>query len=252
MKRLEGKVAIVTGAGSGIGRATALLFAREGAKVVAVCRTARNGEETVRMIREAGGEAIYVKADVSQGEDVGRMIEKTVDTYGRLDILSNNAGVLRDEGLVADCKEEVFDTIMAVNFKSVWLCMKHAIPKMLEAGGGVIVNNASIAAFLGLPGLGTYAASKGAIISLSKVAAVEYADKNIRVNCVLPGHVGTTIFYSLCNAATVDHIKATTFQRRVGEPEEVAQAILFLASNESSWTTGASLPTDGGVSALLP
>ena len=180
------------------------------------------------------------------------MVETTAKEFGKVNVLVNNAAILREEGPIADCKEEDFDILMTVNFKSVWLCMKYAIPEMLKARGGSIVNNGSVAAFLGQPGMGAYSAAKAAIHSLSKVVAMEYADKNIRVNYVMPGHIGTPLFYRHQTPEALAKLKETTFMHRVGEPEEVARAMLFLASDESSWTTGSALTTDGGVSTRHP
>ena len=182
MGRLDDKVAFVTGAGSGIGRATAILFAKERAKVIVACRTIETGKETVRMIGEAGGEAIFVRADVSKPDDVQKMITTTIDTYGRLDVLLNNAGVLSEPAPTTECTEENFDRTIAINLKGVWLAMKYAIPEMIKGGGGSIVNIASVAADRGLANFPAYCASKGGVVALSRGTAIEFAAKNIRVN----------------------------------------------------------------------
>jgi len=252
MGRLEGKVAIVTGGGSGIGRASAVLFAKEGATIVVADCNAEAGEETVRMIRESDGEAMFIKTDVSKTDDVKQLIGTTIETYGKLDVLVNNAAILKEEGSIVDCTEDAFNETVAVNFRGVWFGMKYAIPEMLNAGGGSIVNVSSIGAIEGVRGLGIYSASKGAVISLSRVAAMEYADKNIRVNCVLPGVIATPMLFSFNSIEAIDHLKTITPGRRLGQPEEVAQAILFMASDESSWTTGHEIIADGGISALHP
>jgi len=252
MGRLEGKVAIVTGGGSGIGRASAVLFAKEGATIVVADCNAEAGEETVRMIRESDGEAMFIKTDVSKTDDVKQLIGTTIETYGKLDVLVNNAAILKEEGSIVDCTEDAFNETVAVNFRGVWFGMKYAIPEMLNAGGGSIVNVSSIGAIEGVRGLGIYSASKGAVISLSRVAAMEYADKNIRVNCVLPGVIATPMLFSFNSIEAIDHLKTITPGRRLGQPEEVAQAILFMASDESSWITGHEIIADGGISALHP
>ncbi len=252
MARLEKKVAIITGGGSGIGRASAILFAKEGAKTVVADCNVEAGKDTVGMIKKKDEEAIFIKTDVSNTDDVIQLIGGTVKTYGRLDILVNNAAILKEEGSIVDCTEDIFNEIVAVNFRGIWLGMKYGIPEMLKVGGGSVVNVSSIGALEGMRGLGIYSASKGAVISLSRVAAMEYADKNIRVNCVLPGVIATHMMYSLCSPEDIEHLKKVTPTRRLGQPEEVARAILFMASDESSWTTGHVVITDGGISALHP
>lgn len=252
MGRLDGKVTIITGAGSGIGRATAILFAKEGAKVVVADCVAESGEQTVNMVKEASGEAIFIKTDVSETKDIKNMIKTTVDTYGKLDVLMNNAAILMEEGCTVDCTEEVFDQTIATNLKGVWLGMKYAIPEMLKAGRGSIVNTASIGAVEGLAGIGAYSASKGGVISLSRVTAVEYAAQNIRVNCINPGVIATPMVLASFSSETIRHLMEVTPKARFGEPQEVAHVALFLASDESSWITAQTVVADGGISARHP
>jgi len=251
MGRLDSKVAIITGAGEGIGRVGAILFAEEGAKAVIACRTAETGEETVTIIKKAGGDAIFVRTDVSKAEDVKNMIKAAVDAYGRLDVLYNNAAIVSEWGALTDWKEQDFEKVIAINVKGVWLGMKYAIPMMIKVGGGSIVNTASTAAFVAQRGSSIYAASKAAVIALSRVAAVEYAPKNIRVNCIAPGPVATQMLTDALkdNPYAIKRIEAETPLGRIGKPEEIAQIALFLASNESSWITGQTLIADGGIEA---
>ncbi len=252
MGRVEGRVAIITGGGSGIGRSSSVLFAKEGAKVVVACRGVEAGEETVRMIKEVSGKATYIETDVSKTDNIKRLIEKTIKTYGKLDILVNNAGIAPEEVSIVDCTEDIFDKIVDVNFRGVWLGMKYAIPEMLKAKGGSIVNITSTCAVEGIRGMGIYSGTKGAVTSLSRVAAMEYADKNIRVNCVLPGNIATPMFVSHFSSEGIDRIKNISPTHRLGQPEEVAQAVLFAASDESSWMTGQVVFVEGGITALQP
>jgi len=243
MGKLDGKVALITGAGSGIGRATAVLFAKEGAKVVVEDIVPSTGQETVKMIGDACGQAAFVEADVSKSADVQRMIKFTLDTYGRLDILFNNAGILGKLMFTAELSEESFDKIIAVDLKGVFLGCKYAIPVMIEQGGGVIINNASTGAIVAVPGQPAYCAAKAGVVQLTKVAALEYADKNIRVNSICPGLTAT-------NIATVEPPGAPTFNfqvamMRMAAPEEIATVALFLASSDSSFVTGAAVVADG-------
>lgn len=246
MGRLDGKVAIITGAGAGMGRAAAILFAKEGAKVVVACRTVEAGEETVKMIKEAGGEAKFVKADVSKADDVKNMVKKTVDTYGKLDVIYNNAAILGRAAFTENITEEEWDKIMAINLKGVWLGMKYAIPEMLKNGKGSIINTASQCGERGTRNLGAYSASKGGVLALTRVTAMELAKKNIRVNALNPGIIATPMALALPKEEQ-EGFAAIIPQGRLGRPEEIAYAALFLASDESSHVTGHALVVDGGL-----
>ncbi len=246
MGRLDNKVAIITGAGMGMGQAGALLFAREGAKVVVVDWNAEAGEKTTRMIKDSGGEAMFVKADVSKAKDVENVVKKTVSTYGRLDIIYNNAAIIGRPAFTEDVTEEEWEHIMSINLKGVWLGMKYAIPEMLKGGGGSIVNTASQCGDRGTRNLGPYCAAKGGVLALTRITAMELAKKNIRVNALNPGIIATPM------AMTSPPEELKSFeeiipQGRLGKPEEVAYAALFLASDESSHVTGHTLVVDGGI-----
>jgi NAD(P)-dependent dehydrogenase (short-subunit alcohol dehydrogenase family) len=249
MGKLDGKVAVVTGSGSGIGRAIATLFAKEGAKVVVTCRTIKSGEETVSNIKKSGGEAVFVRADVSKAGDVKGLVKATIDNYGQLNVLCNNAGIDERGTPLASITEESFDRIMATNLKGVFLGMKYAIPEMLKVGGGSIINISSMAADVGVRGHAPYCASKAGIVSMSRVAALEYATQNIRVNSLNPGPVVTPLQKAALNAEYLKAYLAAIPQGRLGEPEEVANIALFLASDESSLITGHALVADGGIEA---
>ena len=246
MGRLDKKVAIITGAGMGMGQAGALLFAREGAKVVVVDWNAEAGEETVKMIREAGGEAIFVRADVSKARDVENMVKKTIGTYGKLDIIYNNAAIIGRPTFTEDVTEEEWERIMSVNLKGVWLGMKYAIPEMLKGAGGSIVNTASQCGDRGTRNLSPYCAAKGGVLALTRITAMELAKKNIRVNALNPGIIATPMALR-SPSEEVRSFEAIIPQGRLGKPEEVAYAALFLASDESSHVTGHTLVVDGGI-----
>jgi len=245
MLRLQGKVAIITGAGSGIGREAAQLFAREGAKVVVSDYALEVGEETVRQIKESGGEAIFIKTDVSRADDAERMVRETVEEYGRLDILHNNAGILGKVALAGDTSEADWDKVISVNLKGVFLCSKYAVREMVKGGKGSIVSTASAMGLVGLPGNTAYSAAKGGVIQFTKTMALEYASSNIRVNCICAGWIDTPMNESLGERVTGWTVRETPMGRW-GRPEEVAQAALYLASDESSFVTGTALVVDGG------
>src|SRR5437867_8084998 len=244
---LAEKVAFVTGAGSGIGRASALTFAREGAKVVVADVVVEGGEETVGMIKRAGGEALFVRADVSQAAEVEALINKTLATYGRLDCAHNNAGIEGAVATTAECTEENWDRIIIINLKGVWLCMKYEIPQMLKQGGGAIVNTASTAGLVGLEGSPAYCASKGGVIQLTRAAALDYAKVGIRVNAVCPGVIRTPMVERLVGTEAEAGLIAMEPIGRMGKPEEVAEAVVWLCSDAASFVTGNAMPVDGGL-----
>lgn len=252
MAMVDGKVALVTGAGAGIGRATALKFAEEGAKVVVSDVNVEGGEETVAMIAKNGGEAIFVKADVSSAADVDALIGKTVDTYGRLDCACNNAGIEGKIAPLAEQPEDNFDRIIDVNAKGTFLCLKAEITQMLKNGGGAIVNLASVAGLIGFPGLSPYVASKHAVNGLTKNAALEYAKQGIRVNSICPGGIDTRMLDSLAEQATGgtqsthEMMDPLHPMGHIGKPEEVAELIVWLCSPRASFVTGTNIPIDGG------
>ena len=245
----EGKVALVTGAGSGIGRATALVFAREGAKVVVSDIVVEGGEETVQQIKAAGGEAIFVKADVSQAADVEALITQTVETYGRLDCAFNNAGIEGGVKPTIDCTEEEFARTIAVNLTGVWLCMKYEIQQMLSQGGGAIVNTASVAGLVGFPGLPDYVASKHGVLGLTKTAALEYAKSGIRVNAVCPGVIQTPMVERGAQLSPGFDELAVSMEPvgRFGQPVEIGEAVVWLCSEAASFVTGHPMTVDGGL-----
>lgn len=245
----SGRVALVTGAANGIGRATALAFAKNGYKVVVSDIDSQAGKETVALIEETGHEASFIRCDVSRDEEVHLLIEKTVSAYGRLDCAFNNAGIDIEKCKLTEGDEGVFDAIM--NVKGVWLCMKYQIPVMLAQGGGSIVNTASVAGLIAAPKQGIYSASKHAVIGLTKTAAVEYARKNIRVNAVCPAIIDTEMFRR-ANVADAKHVNMAVAAHpigRIGTAEEIAAAVLYLSGDLAGFTTGVAMPVDGGLTA---
>jgi NAD(P)-dependent dehydrogenase (short-subunit alcohol dehydrogenase family) len=247
MALFSGKVAIITGGSSGIGRATAIAFAREGAKIVVASRRVEEGEETVRLVKEAGSDGFFVKTDVAKETDVKTMVEKTVEFYGRLDYAFNNAGVEQILTPLVEQTEETFDQIININLKGVWLSMKHEIPEMLKNGGGAIVNTSSIGGLIGFPGLAIYIASKHGVLGLTKSVALEYAKSGIRINAVSPGTVETEMFErSFKDPQVREQVMAMHPIGRAAQAEEIASAVLWLCSNGASFVIGQSLTLDGG------
>jgi NAD(P)-dependent dehydrogenase (short-subunit alcohol dehydrogenase family) len=251
MKEFEGKVALVTGGGSGIGRATAVAFAREGAQVVIGNRNVERGEETVSMIREAGGTASFKRTDVLVAAEIEALVKHAVSEYGGLDLAFNNAGIEGDVRPLVDQTEANYDAVMDINVKGVWLSMKYEIPQMLKTGGGAIVNCSSVAGVIGFPGIGIYSASKHAVIGLTKAAALEYSAQGIRVNAVNPAVIDTEMVDRLADGMNVKKDDLTTFHPigRLGRVEEVAEAVLWLCCSKASFVTGHSLMVDGGFTA---
>lgn len=250
--RLENKVALITGAGSGIGYQTALLFAKEGASVVVVDINDEVGTKTVSAINEQGGQATYVHADVSQAADCQKMVQVAEDTYGQLNILFNNAGISHaDDDDAINTTEDVWDLTMDINVKGVFLGCKYGIPALQRAGGGSIINTASFVAVLGAatPQL-AYTASKGAVLSMSRELATIHAQQNIRVNALCPGPLRTELLMKYLNTDEKKHRRLVHIPMgRFGEAEEIAKATLFLASDESSFVTGSTFLVDGGITA---
>ncbi|MHB9025032.1 MAG: SDR family oxidoreductase [Armatimonadota bacterium] len=246
---MEGKVALVTGGASGIGRATALAFARKRAKVVVADVQEDGGNETVRLITESGGEALFVKTNVADAQEVEALITRTVEQFGRLDYACNNAGIEGQMASTADCTEENWDRTLAINLKGVWLCMKYELPQMLAQGGGAIVNMSSVAGLVGFVNLPAYCASKGGVDQLTKTAALEYARMNIRVNAICPGVIRTAMVDRVCGGSAEAEAQFTSMEPvgRMGKPEEIADAVLWLCSDGASFVTGHLLVVDGGL-----
>ncbi len=247
---LADKVALVTGGASGIGRATALTFAREGAKLIIADMNEDGGQQTVHMIQENGGDATFVQVDVTQATEVEAMISKAVETYGRLDCAHNNAGIgSRPRVLIHELPEESWDQVIGINLKGVWLCVKYEIIQMLKQGGGALVNTASI---MGLVGSwsrsGAYNASKHGVVGLTKTAALEYATLGIRVNAVCPGYIRTPLIEAALTSNP--EMEAQIIERhpvgRMGRPEEIAEAVVWLCSDAASFVTGHTMTVDGG------
>jgi NAD(P)-dependent dehydrogenase (short-subunit alcohol dehydrogenase family) len=247
---LDGKSALITGGGGGIGRATALAFAREGARVAVADLMAEAARETVALVNATGGQAISLSGDMSQDADVRAMIKAVVGAHGRLDCAFNNAGIAGWQvdaagKKTADWSEEAFDRMIAVNLKGVWLCMRHELPQMQTQGGGAIVNTASIAGLTGLPSSSAYVAAKHGVIGLTKTAAIEYAEANIRVNAVCPGYIRTRMTESAMQLRG-EAILAHTPLKRMGNPEEIAEMVVWLCSERASYVSGAAYNVDGG------
>jgi NAD(P)-dependent dehydrogenase (short-subunit alcohol dehydrogenase family) len=244
MPALDGKVAIVTGAGSGIGRATALRFAAEGARVFAADVTGAEAETAAAI----GANGVAVHTDVADPAQVAAMIDAARTRFGRLDVLFNNAGIEGAQGATADCTLENFDRVIAVNLRGVFLGMKYALPAMLASGGGSIINNASVAGLVGFAGVPAYCASKGGVIQLTRAAALEYATQGVRVNAICPGVVHTPMVerFTGGDPAALAQMGAMQPVNRLGTPEEIAAVALFLASDDSSFVTGVAFPADGG------
>lgn len=247
---LDGKSTLITGGGGGIGRATALAFAREGARVAVADFVEDAARETVGLVNAAGGQAISLSGDVSRDADVRAMIEAVVGAYGRLDCAFNNAGVAgwhvgSVNQTTAEWSEEAFDRMIAVNLKGVWLCMRHELPQMQAQGGGAIVNTGSIAGLVGLPNSSAYVAAKHGVIGLTKTAALEYAEANIRVNAVCPGYIRTPMTEPSMRLRG-ETILAQTPLKRMGNPEEIAEMVVWLCSERASYVSGAAYNVDGG------
>jgi NAD(P)-dependent dehydrogenase (short-subunit alcohol dehydrogenase family) len=243
-----GKVAFVTGAGSGIGRTTALAFAREGACVVVADMSEQGNRETAHMIEELGGRTLAVRCDVTHAEDVKAALDRTIETFGRLDVAFNNAGVEQQEAATAELAEEVWDRIVDTNLRGVFLCMKHELPLMLEQGGGAIVNTSSGAGVKGFPMGAAYVAARHGVIGLTRAAALDYAQANIRVNAVCPGIIDTQMMDRVTGDTPEGRQRVISQEPigRMGKPEEIAAAVLWLCSEGASFVVGHAMVVDGG------
>jgi NAD(P)-dependent dehydrogenase (short-subunit alcohol dehydrogenase family) len=250
MKILDNKVALVTGGTSGIGKATALAFGAAGAKVVFSGRREEEGEDVANLIRSSGAECLFVRSDVSNETDVKELIQKTVATYGRLDVAFNNAGIESPTKPLHEHSLEHFDNLMAINVRGLFMCMKSEIQQMLTQGTGVIINNSSIAGLMGFAGISPYNASKHAVMGLTRAAALDYAKQGIRINAVNPGAIATEMTDRFTNTGiTLEQFVSLIPMGRIGKPEEIAATVVFLCSDAASYITGQSLVVDGGVTA---
>jgi len=251
---LDGKSTLITGGGGGIGRATALAFAREGARVAVADVREEAARETVALVNAAGGQAISLAGEVTRDDQVRAMIEAVVAAYGRLDCAFNNAGIAGWQvdaagKKTAEWSEEAFDRMIAVNLKGVWLCMRHELPQMQKQGGGAIVNTGSIAGLAGLPTSSAYVAAKHGVVGLTKTAAIEYAEAKIRVNAVCPGFIRTPMTEDTMRRRGEQILAQVPF-RRMGNPEEIAEMVLWLCSDRASYVSGAAYNVDGGWMAM--
>lgn len=249
--KLERKVTLVTGGGSGIGKATALAFVREGAIVIVADFVVESGEGTTHEIKEGGGEAIFIQCDVTRGAEVKAMVDKIVKIYGRLDCAFNNAGIHGGMAPTVDYPEENWNRVIGTNLTGVWLCMKYEIAQMLQQGSGTIVNTASVGGLIGTPGLSAYIAAKHGVIGITKTAALEYAKAGIRVNAVCPGVILTPMADSIEKDPELKRMMLGMHPvGRFGTPDEVAGAVVWLCSDSASFVTGHAMAIDGGLTAI--
>ncbi len=256
MKSFQGKIALITGGSSGIGQATAVAFAREGARIVIASRRVKESEETIKLVKEAGSDGISVKTDVSQEAEVRAMVEKTIKAYGRLDYAFNNAGIEGDVAPLAEQNVGNYEAVLGINVRGVFFSMKYEIPQMLKNGGGAIVNMSSVGGLIGFPGFSLYIASKHAVLGLTKTAALEYAKSGIRINAVSPAVIETDMVDRFVGKIGVgkegemrQQLAAMHPMGRTGKPEEIASAVLYLCSDGASFVTGHTLVIDGGFTA---
>jgi len=254
MGKLDGKVAIITGGSSGIGLAVAIRFVQEGAKIVLAARDSIRGKQAVEQVKAAGGQVIFVKCDVRSGSDCQSVVHAAIAEFGRLDILFNNAGIIYVDRTVVTTSEIEWAETMDINVTGTFLMSKYSVPRIAEAGGGAIINNASVFGLVGGAGVAAYCAAKGAVVILTKAMALDHAAQNIRVNCICPGSVDTPLLRDEMIALGGEDIQRPKFAarhplNRISTPEEIAEAVLFLATSDSSFITGASIPVDGGRSA---